>query len=80
MTINDNVSFDKIPSTDINGRCNPPYLTNKFPKQIPSNNLQSSTMFITLRYLTKKKGGKNSIVAVKNISIVEPKNLKYDMN
>ena len=25
MTINDNVSFDKIPSTDINGRCNPPY-------------------------------------------------------
>ena len=24
MTINDNVSFDKIPSTDINGRCNPP--------------------------------------------------------
>ena len=24
MTINDNVSFDKIPSTDINGRCIPP--------------------------------------------------------
>ena len=59
MTI-DNVSIGNIKNTDINGRCNPPYLTNKFPKQIPSNNLQSSTMFITLRCLTKKKGGKNS--------------------
>ena len=29
MTINDNVSFDKIPSTDINGRCIPPPYSSK---------------------------------------------------
>ena len=30
MTINDNVSFDKISNTDINGRCIPPFIDANF--------------------------------------------------
>ena len=39
MTINDNVSFDKIPSTDINGRCIPP--VNCYCKHFSINELNS---------------------------------------
>ena len=69
MTINDNVSFDKIPSTDINGRCIPPngirlqVLDNLCCDIIVGHDILNKHDKLVINF-----GGQNSSFVVDNIS------------